>query len=151
MRTKSKSWAALCSWAFERESAFVSLVLTGETPKKSEPLCSLTFSSCSINLGSTLTWAARNSAFKRESFAIVLLFNVCFSHTLLPGFLFDFVAGHTRGKTVVFHSKCYLKHKVLLGCRLSSYNGVTTWCKIFQILFFTFKCHWVFQGKAVAD
>lgn len=23
--------------------------------------------------------------------------------------------------------------------------------KIFQILFFSFKCHWVFQGKAVAD
>lgn len=59
----------------------------------------------------------------------MLLFNVCFSHAVFPSFLFDFVAGHTREIVVVFYSKCYLKHKVLLGCRLSSYNGLTTWCK----------------------
>lgn len=59
----------------------------------------------------------------------MLLFNVCFSHTVSPGFLFDFVVGHTREITVVFHSKCYLKHKVLLGYGLSSYNGLKTWCK----------------------
>lgn len=94
-----------------------------------------------------MTRTARNSAFKRESLAIVLLLNVCFSHTVFPGFLFDFVAGHTREITVVFHSKCYLKHKVLLAVILIIIMDLKLGAKIFQVLFFTFKCHWLFQGK----
>lgn len=49
-----------------------------------------------------------------------------------------FVAGHTREITVVFHSKCYLKHKVLLGCHLS-YNGLITWCKNISNIFLYFQ------------